>query len=266
MNSTANLTPLPATAETTCQGCGACFPYVPIIFGEKDLALSVERYCPDCTANQEHAVEEQSRARAMAERLDLFRQMVPPALWPKSLDPDGTDIDNPDFNRRLWQLVSRWRPTKRGDRIALIGPAGQCKTRCLALLAYSLTMRGNRLMWTSGMRLHDEATFHLRSKDRTTQAKALAYLEECKNAPWLLVDELGGNALWSADMESQLFSILDHRMTNFLPMAFTSNRQPDDLRKLITKVDPGAFIGRLINRATIFDCTPDLQPEIPHFA
>ena len=253
----------PATAETTCQICGKRFPYQPIIFDGKDLALSVELHCPECTAEMEHAAEEQARTQAMAERLELFRRTVPPALWPKSLDPDGTDIDLPDFNLPLWKIVRRWRPVKKGDRIAVVGPAGQCKTRCLALLAHSLIIRGNRVMWTSGMRLHDEATFHMRSRDRATQARALAYLDECKTAPWWIIDELGANNLWSADFESQLFGILDYRMTNFLPMAFSSNRQPDEFRKLLTKVDPAAFIGRLINRATIFDCTPDSQSSLP---
>jgi DNA replication protein DnaC len=250
---------IPDTAETICQICGVRFSYEPIMFGERDLALSVELHCQKCTADLEHAARDEARAREMAERLALFRRTVPPALWPQSLDPDGTDIDRPEFNRPLWKIVSRWRPVKKGDRIAVVGPAGQCKTRCLALLAHSLIMRGNQVMWTSAMRFHEEATFNLRSRDRAIQARALAYLDECRTSPWLIVDEIGSNNLWGADMESQLFTVLNYRMDHFLPMAFSSNRQPEEFRNLITKVDPTAFIGRLINRASIFDCTPDTQ-------
>lgn len=257
-----DLTPSPLTAETTCLRCAQSYPYTPILVSGRDLALTVERHCPACAAELEHEAEEETRAMMTAERIELFKRTVPPSLWPKHLDPDGTDTESPDFNGPLWNAASRWRPRKKGDRIALIGPAGQCKTRCLALLAESLILRGNHLMWTSAMRLHDEATFHLRSRDRGIQAKALSYLNECRTAPWLFLDDIGNNE-WSPAFESQLFTILDYRMTNFLPMAFSSNKHPDALRPLITKVDPTAFIGRLINRASIFDCTPDSQIPLP---
>lgn len=250
--------PIPVTAETTCLRCGQPYPYTPILVGGRDLALSVERHCPNCAAELEHEADEHARVRVLNERAEIFKRTVPPALWPKPLDSDGTDIKSPEFNQPLWEAVSRWRQGKKGDRIALIGPAGQCKTRCLALLAENLIMRGNRLMWTSAMRMHDEATYHLRSRDREIQAKALAYLNDCRTVPWLVLDDVGNNE-WSPAFESQLFTILDFRMTNFLPMAFSSNKHPAELQKLITKVDPAAFIGRLIYRASIFDCTPDSQ-------
>lgn len=250
------------TAQTDCKTCGRLFAYEPIFIGTRDLARSLATLCCDCKAEMEAAEMREIKLKATIERRAIVCRTLPPALRPKHLHPEGTDTEHPEFNLPMWKLIKLWRPGKRGNWIALVGPAGKCKTRCLALLAEKIIMQGNRLVWTSAMRLHTEATINLRSHDRALQIGAREHLAECQSAPWLVLDDLGSNE-WSPAFESQLFTILDYRKNNFLPMAFSSNADPEQFHSLITSVDPAALIGRLISGTDFFDFTPPDQVPLP---
>lgn len=258
-----NLSDPPATAEAHCRDCGAAFLYEPIFIGEVDLARPLETHCPACKSEIEAAEAREGKARAEAERRELVRQTLPPALLPKTLNPEnGTDLAHPDFNLPMWKLLKLWRPRKAGNWLGLVGPAGRCKTRCLALLAEKLIMQGNRLVWTSAMRLHTETTINLKSRERALHVGAVGLLAECRTAPWLIIDDLGNNE-WSPPFESHMFTILDHRRTHCLPTAFSSNTHPMRFHRLITSVNPEALIGRLLEGTSLFDFTPPDQLEIP---
>lgn len=258
-----NNSPDPATASAVCQGCGGDFSYEPIFVGKVDLAQAGATHCPGCEDIESAAEAKAIQERAEAERRETVRRTLPPALLPKHLNPTmGTDLDHPDFNLRMWKLVRQWRPGKRGNWIALIGPAGKCKTHCLALLSEKIIMQGNRVVWTSAMRLHAEATMNLRSRERNIQVTAREHIAECLTTPWLILDDLGNNE-WSPAFESQLFTILDHRKNYCLPIAYSSNAAPQEFHQLITSVNPAALIGRLIDGTTFFDFTPDSQVPLP---
>ena len=201
------------------------------------------------------------RERARAEWRQTVLRTLPPELLPVYLDPLGTDVNDPSFNFAKWEKVRRWRPSAHGSWCALIGPAGQCKTRCLALLAEMILMQGHRLVWTSAMRLHTEATMNLRSRDRLASAVAREHLEECRTTPWLVIDDLGNNE-WSPAFESQLFTILDFRKNHRLPIAYSSNAHPEEFAQCITSVNPAALIGRLLDRTTVFDFSPEAQLQL----
>ncbi len=250
------------TASAVCEGCAREFTYEPVIIGNVDLARPLATHCGECKDAEAAADARAAKDRAMAERREIVRRTLPPALLPKHLNPLGTDISHPQFNAQMWKLVKQWRPGPQGNWISLIGPAGRCKTRCLALLSEIIIMQGNRLVWTSAMRLYTEATMNLRSRERNIQATAREHLAECISSPWLVIDDLGNNQ-WSQDFESQLFTILDHRKNYCLPTAYSSNAQPEEFYPLITSVNPAALIGRLIDRTSQFDFTPDSQLAFP---
>ncbi len=251
----------PTVATATCQACGGTFIYEPIVFGNVDMARALATHCPACEEEEAAAETKAARERTEAERRETVRHTLPPALLPKHLNPvAGTDLEHPDFNLKMWKLVRQWRPGKQGHWIALIGPAGKCKTRCLALLSEKIIMQGNRVVWTSAMRLHTEATINLRSRERNIQTTAREHLTECLSTPWLIIDDLGNNE-WSPAFESQLFTILDHRKNHCLPVAYSSNAAPEQFHHLITSVNPAALIGRLIDGTTFFDFTPDSQSD-----
>jgi hypothetical protein len=243
-------------AETDCKSCGQTFFYEPVLIGKCDLAKYLHQNCFDCSesaANEERAM---AKKRREVELREVVRQIIPPELLPKSIDPLGTDIQHPDFHVAMWKLVRQWRPGPHGNWIGLIGPAGQCKTRCLGLLAANMIMAGNRVVWTSAMRLHADASVGLRSRDRNVQRLAEEHLGDCMTAGWLILDDLGNNE-WSPAFESRLFMILDYRKNNRLPIAYSSNTHPTAFMQCITSVNPAALIGRLLDRTSLFDFSRD---------
>ena len=249
------------TKRAACDGCGQDFFYEPILFYGRDLAAALNRHCETCLAQAEAEAATREKARVMEERRQMVMGTLDPEMLPVSLDPLGTDTGHPDFNREMWDLVRRWRPGPHGSWIALVGPSGACKTRCLALLAEKIIMAGNRLKWTSAMTLYTEVTLNLKDRNRNVAANAREHLEECRTTPWLVIDDLGNNE-WTPAFESRLFTILDYRKNNRLPIAYSSNAHPEEFHHSITSVNPAALIGRLLDRTTVFDFSPNPQPSI----
>lgn len=234
-------------AETFCMDCGTVFPYESILFGSIDFGLTMAKYCPPCEDKRKAADREILRQReAEVNRARVIATMEP-ELLPNWLDPLGTDLDHPDFNREKWEKVRKWRPGPHGNGLGLIGGAGTCKTRILALLAEKIIMQGVRLVWTSAMRLHTEAAINMRSHDRKLMQAAREHFQDCMAAGYLFIDDLGNNE-WCPAFESQLFTILDHRKNNRLPTLWSANAHPDEFHLHITSVNPAALIGRLLDR------------------
>lgn len=246
------------TSTATCETCGNAFNYEPIFILGRDMARPLHRHCDGCQEAADAAIRASRDKERVAELREVVRRTLPPELQPKHLDPLGTDTEHPDFNLPLWKLVRRWRPGPHGNWIGLIGPAGTCKTRILGLLSDMIIMQGNRLTFTSAMRLHAEATNNIRSRERNVSQVAREHIAECMTTPWLIIDDLGNNE-WSKEFESQLFTILDHRKNYRLPIGYSSNAHPEQFHQLITSVNPAALIGRLTDRASLFDFTPQNQ-------
>lgn len=239
-------------AETVCETCGQKVFYEPIFVGRADLARQLYRHCQTCS--ERLAADEWVRAHEarQAELRGVVMRTIPPELLPKEIDPLGTDTDHPEFHAEMWKIVRKWKPGPHGNWIGIIGPAGVCKTRCLGLLAANMIMVGHRVVWTSAMRLHADASVGLRSRDRNVQRLAEEHLGECMTCGWLMLDDLGNNE-WSPAFESRLFMILDYRKNNRLPIAYSSNTHPTGFHSAITSVNAAALIGRLIDRADLFD-------------
>lgn len=244
----------PKNEKTTCIACGVLFDYEPIWIGSYDLGKSLATHCEDCHRELERKARETAKAAEVAGNVARIIEIIPPQLLPEWLDPQGTDLKHPDFNRRKWAEVNRWRPGPQGGWLGLIGGAGMCKTRCLALMAEKIMMQGHRLHWTSAMRLFLEATVNLRSRDRVLMTTAREHLSKCMSAAFLVIDDLGNNE-WSPAFESQLFTILDHRKNYRLPILYSSNVHPSQFSQVITSVNPAALIGRLTDRVTLCDFT-----------
>jgi DNA replication protein DnaC len=242
----------PELAETVCECCGQKVFYEPIYVGKSDLARRLHRYCEGCAARTAADERQRLQAARAAELLARVRRTLPPELLPKELDALGTDTEHPEFHAAMWKVVRKWRPGPHGNWIGLIGPAGECKTRCLGLLAANLIMTGHRVLWSSAMRLHADASVGVRSRDKNVQRLAEEHLSECLTAGWLILDDLGNNE-WSPAFESRLFMILDYRKNHRLPLAYSSNTHPHGFHACITSVNAAALIGRLVDRADLFD-------------
>jgi DNA replication protein DnaC len=244
----------PTMGKTNCKDCGAEFAFESIPFGKEDLGLALAKYCDGCEAAREAQQQRLERERQKEVYRSRVVAMLPPELLPVWLDPLGTDPEAVEFNRQKWEIVQRWRPGKHGNGLGLIGPAGTCKTRILALLAEKILMQGIRLKWTSAMRLHTEAAMNLRSRDRALTTTAREYFSECLSAAYLVIDDLGNNE-WCPAFESQLFTILDHRKNYRLPVLWSANQDPEQFHLCITSVNPAALIGRLLDGTNTLDFT-----------
>ena len=238
--------------KTTCAGCGAEYDYEPIWIGNHDFGKTLMSHCECCTREIERKARETAKAAEVAANVARVMETIPPELLPVWLDPLGTDPQHADFNREKWSRISRWRPGPHGSSLGLVGGAGTCKTRCLALMAEKIIMQGHRVQWTSAMRLFLEATVNLRSRNNVLMTVAREHLSHCMTSSFLVLDDLGNNE-WSPAFESQLFTILDHRKNYRLPILYSSNVHPEEFSQSITSVNPSALIGRLTDRVNICD-------------
>jgi DNA replication protein DnaC len=227
------------------------------MMGKRDIGKSLHTLCSVC--------EERAQAEERAERIRIEREAIrarilatiPPELLPKSYDEDGTDTAHPDFPMEVWRALKQWRPGKRGNWLGLVGPAGKCKTRLMALYAEMAMRLGVSLMWTTATRLHTES-ISLKSRNHRIQAAAMEHLADCLHAPYLFIDDLGKNE-WGREFEGQFFTILDHRQNFRMPIIWSSNAHPEEFSQVLSDLNRGPIIGRLIERTDIFDFTPGQQ-------
>jgi DNA replication protein DnaC len=240
--------------KTCCRDCGAEFEYETIPFGSVDLGLQLAQFCEGCSAERERVrIEAEREKRCEIYRLRVL-ETIEPELLPVWLDPLGTNPEDPRFNRAKWEVVKRWRPGPHGNGLGLIGGAGTCKTRILALLAEKIIMQGLRLVWTSAMKLHTEAAINVRSREKAVAEVAREYFADCMTSPYLVIDDIGNNE-WCAPFESRLFTILDTRKNRRLPTLWSSNANPEEFHLKITSVNPAALIGRLLDGTNTLDFT-----------
>jgi hypothetical protein len=234
----------PETAICPCTVCERPITYECIWIMGRDFGLTLNLLCDDCQRRADEQTAENERLRRIAQREDRVKSLLPPDLL-------LTDENHPDFNRPLWRAVNAWRPTADAYWLGLIGPAGRCKTRCLALAAKAAILRGNRVTWTTANRLL-EAAHDRSSRDRQTATLAREHLQDCLHAGVLILDDLGKNE-WTSAFESQFFQILDHRKNHRLPLLFSSNAHPEAFGLVLTDLNREPIIGRLMDRTTILE-------------
>lgn len=202
--------------------------------------------CAACGAERERA-EQQQAAAAERQRADgLIRERieeVPPEMR-------RTDLSHRGFNPGLWLRVEGWNP--RGLRwLGLVGPAGESKTRCLAMLAMRLIRDGHRVAWTTAMDFQDHVDALTRG-DRGDVKAAHRYFRDCKHAEILVLDDIGKNT-WTPSLERHLFSTIDYRKTHDLPVLWTANTSPVEILASgqLTKDRGAPLMGRLIEASKI---------------
>jgi chromosomal replication initiation ATPase DnaA len=249
---TAETTPPPVSGESDavsaipCVDCGAGVPYEPILVMGRDLGRVLARYCDACETKRKIA-DDQARAEERRNCITAALAKIPPELR-------LTTLDHPEFNLSLWLAVKAWTTGPDAEWLGLIGPAGCCKTRVLALLAMRGIRAGQRVIWTSAVKLQTEAE-RSNARDHVLASNAREHLLECQYAPVLIIDDIGKNT-WDHRFERHFFTILDHRRNYRLPVLWSANVHPEGFSQVITKANAGPIIGRLMDRTAIFDLFP----------
>lgn len=196
-----------------------------------------EREAHDEKLRKEH-LERQREQSERESRLDT----IPPEML-------RTRINHPSFNPGLWVKVEGWQPSSL-RWLGIVGGAGQCKTRCLALLSKRLILAGHRLMWTTAVEFQDRVDDT--RGDRPEAKEAGRYMARCRSAGILVFDDIGKNT-WTPAVERYLFGLIDHRKTHDLPVLWTSNLSPREILSSgqLTPDRGAPLIGRLIEASTI---------------
>lgn len=202
--------------------------------------------CRACSDAEE--ADEQRRKQAIARVAEQSERearllSIPPEML-------RSRINHPQWNAGLWVRVESWTPS-RLKWLGIVGGAGECKTRCMALLAQRLILAGHRLTWTTMVEFQDQVDASLRG-DRAEAKDAHRYFAACKSTGILVVDDFGKNT-WNPTLERHLFGIIDHRKTHDLPVLWTANTSPlEILATAGLSRDRGApLIGRLLEASII---------------
>jgi DNA replication protein DnaC len=237
---------IPTVSSKPCDDCGAAVPYERIYVMGRDFGRLLARRCDACATKAKIAADAanaEERRNQIAATIDAT---IPPELR-------LTRADHPEFNVELWRVVKSWTPGPDAEWLGLIGPAGCCKTRILALLAMRGIRAGQRVVWTSAVRLQTEAERTLTRDPLAPNARE--HLRDCQYAQVLILDDIGKNT-WGDRFERHFFEILDHRRNHRLPVLWSANVHPEGFSQVISKTNAGPIIGRLVDRTALFDLFP----------
>lgn len=169
-----------------------------------------------------------------------------------------TTTTHPQFNPELWGRVNRWRPD--GLRwLGIVGGAGECKTRCLALLARDLILEGWTVKWTTAVDFQEQVDMLLNGERGDTR-RSNEYFQACKTAAVLVFDDLGKNT-WNPTMERRMFALVDYRKTHDLPVLWTANTDPLAMLPLLSADRGAPMIGRILEASHIEPVVVP-QPEL----
>lgn len=224
-----------------CATCGGAVPYEPIFIEGVDFAASFPLLCDPCelaAAKQEKQAERNERiAKAKA----ILADVIPPRMR-------ETDISHPEFRAAKWKVVSEAFEASPHTNILLVGPAGLCKSRMLALLCKRVAIRGHRIAWVTA---HDFALLADRYKNFKTRFDAQQELSALKFAPYLVMDDLGKQA-WTNSIEEIFFALVDHRYSHNLPTWFSANTHPQNMlmEGQFSRDRGAAIVGRILEGAT----------------
>jgi DNA replication protein DnaC len=127
--------------------------------------------------------------------------------------------------------------------VLLLGNRGTGKTHLLAAVANELLARGEMAMYVVVPDFLD----YLRSgydSERFSESASLR-MEDCRNTPVLLLDDLGSekSSPWT---DEQLYRLLNHRSNEGLPTVVASNVMPDALEPRIASRLQDAALARVV--------------------
>lgn len=225
-----------------CQDCGNAAPYEPIYIGDVDMAATYPHLCDTCitTRHKDHAA--QQRQNAILQAQATLAAVVPPRLR-------DTATGDPRFNATAWETISRC-DVMDPRNIVLIGTAGLCKSRMLALLCKRAALRGMSVAWQTA---HDFALLADRYKNWKTRADATEDIARLRYADRLVFDDLGKEE-WTPKIEEVFFHVIDHRHSHLKPTWFSCNTDPQHmlLEGRLSRDRGAAIIGRILEDAQVF--------------
>ena len=200
-----------------CDDCRTPAPYEPIRLSDTgpDLLAGHRFVCDACDAAAFLREAEQARAAQAARRQATWEKVIPEKYR-------ATDPAHPDFNRPVWAVLRGVDPARKA--VGLIGPAGRCKSRMLALFAKRLIASDTFVAWTSSNRFQWAAQ---REFDDREGPEARQLLRRWSEARVLILDDLGKQR-WTDTVEAAFFSLIEARSAATLVTHWSMNPSPLD--------------------------------------
>lgn len=241
---------LTKTTTRGCDDCGQMTAYEPIAWGQLDLAADLPHYCADCAGRMQAAEQERAAARLRERREAAWVEAIPAKYR-------ETEARHPDFNRKLWDSI-RLLPLEQS--LGLIGPAGRCKTRVLALTARRVIASDLFVGWCPATSFQWAA----QSKwDREDGSDAKKWLKRWQDCGVLFLDDLGKHR-WTEAVESEFFALIDLRSSRNMTTHWTMNPLPADESRLVESLmqDPGAVLARALDPTGEASTRPRFAPIV----
>lgn len=211
------MTTIAETISRLCDDCRAPAPYEPVRLSEDgpDLLAGHRFVCDACDAAARLREAEEARAALAARRQATWEKVIPEKYR-------ATDPAHPDFNRAVWGILRGIDPARQA--VGLIGPAGRCKSRMLALFAKRLIAADTFVAWTNANRFQWAAQ---REFDDREGYQARQLLRRWTEARVLILDDLGKQR-WTDTVEAAFFSLIEARSGENRVTHWSMNPSPLD--------------------------------------
>lgn len=201
----------------TCDACLMPAPYEPILLRADgpDVFSHLRFVCDACDAAAREREAADARRAATAKRQTTWEQVIPEKYR-------ETDVGHPEFNRPVWNILRGIDPAR--QPVGLIGPAGRCKSRMLALFAKRLIAADTYVAWTNANRFQWAAQ---REFDDREGHEARQLLARWTRAQVLILDDLGKQR-WTDTVESAFFALIEARSAALRVTHWSMNPNPMD--------------------------------------
>lgn len=222
----------------TCQTCQKPFDYEPILFQGREFY--VPNFCDPCITNMQAAYEgpkpEKPRPPTEAE--------VREQQWAKMCPEEYrfTDPLDPRLSRQVRDALTAYDPAK-GRFLGLCGASGKGKTRLAFLRLQELHMAGMDVFFVSAKRLARAVQNQFRDGQEGEEAREV--WRRSRESQMLLLDDLGKEK-YTETVASELYDLVEWRMSWHKPMIWTANLGPRDLQERLGEERGGPTLRRLM--------------------
>jgi len=215
--------------DRTCPICGKEVPPIEVELPWKTMMIPGRCECEKEEARKQEELEERRQKRIRIERLFNI-SMLGPRFAECTFDNWKPRPGSEKAYEASIEYVKNWHErNKTGEGLIMYGSPGNGKSHLGAAITNSLLARENTVIFANvpNLLLRIQATFGTSNKE--TQSEIMNALQL---ADLLVLDDAGAEK-WSNWVETTLYSIVNSRYNNRLPIIVTSNLELTELKEAV---------------------------------